>query len=106
MRSPLRRFSRFCLTKRSYQSADSVCIVLEPASRLRCAVFRENYLPELDVTGSECARAGEQVVFPHSLQGRTVPSLEFRPVALKLAVPGHERLVIVWPKVVPVLHNK
>ena len=63
--------------------------MLLPADRLGTSIFGENELPELNVTGTERARAREQIILPHSLESVVESVLEAGPSILKIVVPGH-----------------
>ena len=48
-----------------------------PANGLDCAVFCENNLPELNISGTECAGTREQIVLPHSFKPVAESVLKF-----------------------------
>ena len=70
------------------------------------SLFREDYLPQLDISSPESAGAREEVILPHFVETIGIVGFDLGPVFVKIFKPGDERSVVIGAHVVPIFHDK
>ena len=68
--------------------------------------FGHEYLPDLDVPGSESSGAGEQIILPHAFETCVIFFLQPGPGFAEVFIPGHQGFVIVESEIMPIFDYK